>query len=576
MNLSEKPQAPELWQAVTAQVPYVRRAVAYGVIASLLVLAPSVYMLEVYDRVVNSRNHMTLAMLTLMVLAVYAVMEMLEWARHSLAYTAGMRFEQVLSARLFDAAFVANRMRHPAGSVQALADLRQVRDFFSSPALLAMPELPSALVFLVLIFFMSPVLGWTAFAGAVVQTLLAWLSERSTQPPLAAANRAAIEANQYADGTMRSAQVIEAMGMLRDIHRRWMDRQRDFLRLQAQASDAAGVLQALAKWVQQLLSSALLGLAAWLLLGNELPGGPGMMIVASILGGRVLAPLVQLVAQWRSVVQVRMAWQRLAALLTMVPPTVASMPLPPPRGKLTVEPLLAMVPGTQNTVLRNVQFSLQPGEVLAVVGPSAAGKTTLARVLVGLWPSMAGKARLDGVDIHAWDKAELGPHIGYLPQDVELFEGTVAENIARFTEASRSQVEAAARAVGLHEYIEALPQGYDTPIGRDGAVLSGGQRQRVGLARALFGEPAFVVLDEPNSSLDEQGEAALVRAIDTARRRGTTFVVMTHRASLLAVADKVLVLRDGMQQLFGPRDEVLQALRAATQPAAPGPARAAA
>lgn len=570
------PGSAELWRALAPQAPYLRRAALYGAIASLLVLAPSVYMLEVYDRVVNSRSHMTLAMLTLMVLAVYAVMELLEWARHTLAHEAGVRFEEALSARLFDAAFVANRMRHPAGSVQALADLRQVRDFFSSPALLALPELPAALVFLVLIFLMSPVLGWVALAGAAVQTLLAWLSERSTQPPLQAANRAAIEANQYADGSMRNAQVIEAMGMLRDIHRRWMDKQREFLRLQAQASDAAGVLQTLAKWVQQVLSSALLGLAAWLLLGNELRGGPGMMIVASILGGRVLAPLVQLVTQWRAVVQVRVAWQRLAGLLALVPAAAKSMPLPAPRGQLTVEPLLAMVPGTQNTVLRNVQFSLQPGEVLAVVGPSAAGKTTLARVLVGLWPSMAGKARLDGVDIHAWDKAELGPHIGYLPQDVELFEGTVAENIARFTEASRSQVEAAARAVGLHEYIEALPQGYDTPIGRDGAVLSGGQRQRVGLARALFGEPAFVVLDEPNSSLDEQGEAALVRAIDTARRRGTTFVVMTHRASLLAVADKVLVLRDGMQQLFGPRDEVLQALRAATQPAAPGPARAAA
>lgn len=569
MKPTPNPGTAELRQALEPLLPFVRRAALYGAVASLLVLAPSVYMLEVYDRVVNSRSHLTLAMLTVLVLAIYAVMELLEWARHTLMHQAGTRFEAALSTRLFDAAFVANRMRHPAGSVQALQDLRTVRDFFSSPALLALPELPAALVFLLLIFLMSPVLGWVALLGAVAQTGLAWLTERSTQPPLSAANRAAIEANRYAESSMRNAQVIEAMGMLRNVYQRWIERQREMLRFQAEASDAAGLLQTASKWLQQVLSSALLGLAAWLLLRNELHGGAGLMIVASILGGRVLAPLVQIVTQWRSVVQVRDAWQRLAGLLTLVPAAPVGMPLPAPRGRLTVEPLLAVAPGTQNTVLRGVQFALAPGEVLAVVGPSAAGKTTLARVLVGLWPSMGGKARLDGVDVHTWNKAELGAHIGYLPQDVELFEGTIGENIARFTEAGRAQVEAAARAVGLHEFIMALPQGYDTPIGRDGAVLSGGQRQRVGLARALFGDPVFVVLDEPNSSLDDQGEAALARAIVQAKQRGTTFVVMTHRVSLLGVADKVLVLRDGTQQMFGPRDDVLQALRQAAQPQQP-------
>jgi ATP-binding cassette subfamily C exporter for protease/lipase len=319
--------------------------------------------------------------------------------------------------------------------------------------------------------------------------------------------------------------------------------------------------------IQQVLSSALLGLSAWLLLRNELAGGPAMMIVASIIGGRVLTPLVQMVAQWRAVVNARDAWGRLNVLMTMMPGREPGMPLPPPRGLVTVEQLVAGAPVPPGQppvpILRGLQFALQPGESLAVIGPSAAGKTTLARMLVGLWPAMGGKVRLDGADVHAWHKSELGPHLGYLPQGVELFEGTVAENICRFGPTQPDQVEAAARAVGLHEFILALPQGYDTPVGRDGAVLSGGQRQRVALARALYGEPALVVLDEPNSSLDEAGDAALNNALRGLKARGATVVVMTHRTSVLGAMDKVLLLVDGAQQAFGPREEVLAALQKA-------------
>ena len=292
-----------------------------------------------------------------------------------------------------------------------------------------------------------------------------------------------------------------------------------------------------------------------------------MMIVASILGGRMLAPLVQVVSQWQTVVNVRDAWVRVDGLLVAVPERKQGMSLPAPRGALQVEQLVAGAPGSAAPILRGVQFALAPGEVLAVVGPSAAGKTTLARLLVGLWPAQGGKVRLDGADIHAWSKAELGAHLGYLPQGVELFEGTLAENIARFAEVEPAKVEAAARAVGLHEFILSLPQGYDSPVGPEGARLSGGQRQRVGLARALYGDPVFVVLDEPNSSLDEEGDAALARAIQDAKARGTTFVIMTHRTSVLGVADKMLVLHDGQQQAFGPRDDVLAALQKANQQA---------
>ncbi|MHB1113617.1 MAG: type I secretion system permease/ATPase [Acidovorax defluvii] len=564
MKPNQKPS--ELREAIASLRPYFVRTGWFSLVCSLLVLAPSGYMLEVYDRVVNSRSHTTLVMLTLLVLGAYVVMEVLEWARSEVMRAASVELDGKLSGRVFEAIFEASLRRLPGGTQQPLNDFRQVRDFLFSPVLLALLEAPVSLVMMVLLFLISPVLGWSALAFAVLQTLVAWFNERSTKPPLMQANRAAIEAQQYADNTLRNAEVIESMGMLRDTHRRWLAKQQEFLGQQALASERAGGFQAIAKLLQNTLSSLLLGLGCWLLLHDKLNGGAGMMIVASILGGRMLAPLVQVVSQWQGVVNVRDAWARLEALLTVVPAREPGMPLPAPRGALLVEQLVAAAPGNPLPILRGVQFALAPGEVLAVVGPSAAGKTTLARMLVGLWPAQSGKVRLDGADIHTWDKAQLGAHLGYLPQGVELFEGTLAENIARFAEVEPAKVEAAARAVGLHEFILALPQGYDSPVGPEGARLSGGQRQRVGLARALYGNPVFVVLDEPNSSLDEEGDAALARAIKEAKARGTTFVIMTHRTSVLGVADKMLVLHDGAQQAFGPRDEVLAALQKAQQP----------
>jgi len=438
--------------------------------------------------------------------------------------------------------------------------LRTVRDFLASPVVMAAMESPASLVFLACIFAISPILGCAALVGAVIQVFIGWLNERSTQPPLAAANRSSIAAQLYADSTLRNAQVIEAMGMIKDVHRRWLDKQREFLRLQAIASERAGGYQSAMKFLQLVMNSGLLGLGAWLLINRDLNGGAGMMIVGSILGGRVLAPLVQIVSNWRSLVTVREAWTRLDRMLSLVPPKPETMPLPEPYGRLDVEHVVATAPGGSVPILRNVAFGLMPGEVLVVVGPSASGKTTLARLLMGLWPAASGKVRLDGADVFTWNKSELGPHVGYLPQGVELFDGTLAENIARFGEVEPAKVEAAAKAVGLHELIMALPDGYDSPVGRDGAMLSGGQRQRVGLARAIYGDPSFVVLDEPNSSLDEEGDAALASTITELKSRGTTFVVMTHRTSILAVADKMLVLRDGQVQAFGPRDEVMAAL----------------
>ena len=563
--MAAEPTSPELGQAISALRPYFRRAAWMGLVSALLVLAPSGYMLEVYGRVVNSRSHGTLVMLTIAVLGAYVVMEALEWSRAHLMHEAGHALDRALGDRLFDAMFAANLRRLPGGTPQTLQDLRILREFLGSGPITAVIEAPVSLVLLLLIFLIHPALGVGALVGAAVQVLIAWMNERSTQPPLVAANRAAFGAQVYADGALRNAQVIESMGMQRDIHRRWMLRQRQMLNLQASASDRAGNYQAVTRFVQVVMGSLMLGLGAWLLLQHYMPpSSAGLVIIASILSGRVLTPLITLVTQWRVVVNARDAWSRLQQVLTAVPPNVPGMSLPPPRGAVQVESLVAAAPGNTTAILRGFSFSLRPGEVLAVVGPSASGKSSLARCLVGLWPAAGGKVRLDGADVYSWDKSELGPHIGYLPQDVELFDGTVAENIARFGPLEADKLEAAARAVGLHEFILTLPQGYDTPLGADGARLSGGQRQRVGLARAIYGDPSLVVLDEPNSSLDEAGDAALNQAIAMLKLRGCTVVVNTHRVSVLAVCDKMLVLRDGQLHGFGPRDEVLAALQQAT------------
>jgi ATP-binding cassette subfamily C exporter for protease/lipase len=559
MKLQTPPS--ELALAFEPLKPVIVKAIGFSTLISLLALAPTVYMLEVYDRVVNSRSGMTLAMLTVMIVLAYAIMELLEKVRGSLMRAAGVQVDQTLSKRVYDAMFQGFLKRQVGGSMQVLNDLKLVREFLANPALMAILEAPVALVALALIFAISPVLGWSAVLGALAQLGVAWMNERASRKPLNEANRAAAGAQQFAEASLRNAHVMESMGMLDAVYGRWQKRQQEFVAFQATASEGAGLWTAMSKAVQQVISSLLLGLGAWLLLNNMLNGGSSMMIIGSVLGGRVLAPLSQLVAQWNSVVNARGAWGRLELLLAQVPVKPEAMPLPAPKGFLNVEGLMAGAPGQQVAIVRGVQFALSPGEVLAVVGPSAAGKTTLARLLVGLWPSMGGKVRLDGADIYSWDKTELGPYLGYLPQGVELLEGTLAENIARFGDIDMAQVEAAAKLVGVHDLIMSLPQGYNSPVGRDGAMLSGGQRQRVGLARALYGKPVFVVLDEPNSSLDEAGDAALANAIAALKQLGTTFVVMTHRTSVLGVADKMLIMRDGAQQAFGPRDEVLAALQ---------------
>ncbi|HUY04187.1 MAG TPA: type I secretion system permease/ATPase [Rhodocyclaceae bacterium] len=565
MKISTK--RSELRDALLAQKPIFRNALFFSFFTNLLVMAPTIYMLEVYDRVVNSRSVMTLTLLTLLAVGLYVVMEVLEWVRQEILQSAGRNFDARMSERIFDSVFEANLRRIPGTSVQALNDLRTLREFLSSPALLALMDVPLSMLYVLAIFMINPIMGYMSIVGALLQVGLAYLTERSTQPPLTAANRSSIDAQNYASSSLKNAQVIEAMGMLGNIHGRWMKKQRQFLFSQAAASDAAGTYSSLAKFVQLAQSSLLLGAGCWLIINRMFPGGGGLMVVASILGGRVLAPVSQVIGMWKYVVNARDAYFRLDNLLTALPARQPGMSLPPPKGQLSVEAVTAAAPNSNVPIIRGASFVVPAGKAVAVVGPSASGKTTLARLIVGVWPAAGGKVRLDGVDIFPWNKAELGQYVGYLPQDVELFDGTLAENIARFGHVDMEQVEAAARAVGVHETIVALPQGYESAIGEDGCFLSGGQRQRVGLARAIYGNPRLLVLDEPNSSLDEAGEQALVKTLLALKAQGTTILVITHRTSVLEAVDLMLLMVEGQVKAYGLRDEVLAALQGKMPPA---------
>lgn len=565
-----------LREALLQQKPAFHKVIFFSFFINLLVMAPTVYMLQVYDRVVNSRSLTTLGMLTLLIVVLYIVMEALEWVRNGILHQIALKFDAQINERVFNTVFEANLRRIPGATAQVLQDLRTVRDFISSHALTAIIDVPLSMLYIFAIFYINPEMGWMSIIGALIQVGLAWLTERDTQAPLAAANRSAIAAQNYAANSLRNAQVIEAMGMQGGIHKRWLKRQNETLRQQALASDKAGAYSALSKFVQQSQSSLLLGAGCWFIIAGLFPHGGGLVIVASTLGGKLLSPIVQVIGSWKQVVAAREAYARLNSLLNNVALREPGMPLPAPKGQLSVEGVVAGAPGAPAAILRGVTFGVAPGTVVGLIGPSASGKSTLARLLVGVWPAASGKVRLDGVDIYPWSKAELGPHLGYLPQEVELFDGALAENIARFGEVNMAKVEAAARAVGIHDMIMSLPDGYQTNIGDDGCRLSGGQRQRIGLARAIYDNPRFIVLDEPNSSLDEAGERSLVQMLLSLKTQGSTIIVITHRTSVLVAVDNLLLLTDGQVKAYGPRDEVLAALQRGAQQAVAAPQPAAA
>lgn len=539
---------------------------------NLILLVPAIYMLQIYDRVLMSRNETTLWVITAIALGFYVLMGVLEAARSMVLVRVSNKLDMALNHRVFTAAF-EHRLKLGRGNPgQALADLTNVRQFLTGNGLFAFFDAPWAPIFIVVIAFLHPLLGALSLLGAIILFFLAWLTEVATRKPLAQANVHATASQQFANNNLRNAEVIEAMGMLDNLVGRWFERQKKMLAMQALASERAGRISALTKLVRLTLQSLILGVGAWLAIDGTIT--PGAMIAASILMGRALAPVELAIATWKQLIGARAAYHRLDQLLSDFPPRQPGMSLPPPEGRVSVEHLVASAPGSQVPILKGVSFAIQPGEVMGIIGPSASGKSTLARLLVGVWPAMSGKVRLDGADVYTWNKAELGRYIGYLPQDIELFDGTIAENIARFGEIDAEKVVEAARRAGVHEMILRFPKGYDTPIGEAGSVLSGGQRQRIALARALYGDPVLIVLDEPNSNLDDNGEAALVQAVLQLKQAGRTVIVITHRTSILAAVDKLLLLVDGSVQLFGPRNEVLAALAQRQQPTVAAPAAA--
>ena len=546
--------------------PNIRRAVFFSIFVNILVLSPSWYMLEVYDRVVNSQNLYTLGMLTVFVLFSYAVLEVLEYVRNAIFQEGACRVDEAFREALFANILKAKLMQLPGGSNQPLADLKTIQNAITSPALTSMIDVPFALFALILIFSIDVSLGWFAVGGAILLGMIAWINDQRVHPPLAEAHQYSTAAQNYFNGVIYNIQVIKAMGMLGSIYKIWGQKYQKYLSLQAQASDSAGVNASLSKLIQTIQGSLILGFACWLVLQGKIPVQGSYMIVASILGGRMLAPLVQLIAHWRVVVNARDAIERLDKFIASIPAIPEKMTLPPPKGDLSVEGIVVAAPNSRSQILKGISFNLAAGRSLAIIGPSASGKTTLTKVIAGIWPAIAGKVRLDGADIYSWDKKEIGPHVGYLPQTVDLFEGTLAENISRFGKLDMMKVEEATRIVGLTSTVEALEDGYDTQLGAEGEAFSGGQKQRIALARAVYGLPNFVVLDEPNSSLDQAGDLALTNAINLLKARGTTIVVVTHRETLLNQMDEIMVLVDGQVKMHGPRDEVIEALKAKQDP----------
>lgn len=538
----------------------------FSAISNLLMLVPSLYMLQVYDRVLQSRNELTLGMLTLLMLGAYALLAGLELVRSFVLVRVGAKFDMTLNKRVYTAAFEQNLKRSTgANAGQALSDLTNLRQFLTGNGLFAFFDAPWFPVYLIVIFLFEPSLGVFALVGTAILVVLAIVNEKVTKKPLGEANGMAVMSTQVATNNLRNAEVIESMGMLPNLMQRWFKTHGKFLSLQAEASEKAGKIAAATKFVQVSLQSLVLGFGALLVLENKITSG--MMIAASILVGRALAPVQQLIAVWKSFGSTRSAYERLSKLLEENPPREAGMELPTPQGHLTVEGVTAGPPGSKLPVIKGLSFGINPGDVLGIIGPSGSGKSTLARLLVGIWPSMMGKVRLDAADIYQWNKDQLGPHMGYLPQDIELFAGTVSENIARFGDVDSEKVVQAAKRAGVHEMILHMPNGYDTVLGDGGAGLSGGQKQRIGLARAMYGDPALIVLDEPNSNLDDVGEQALIQAVNELRQRGKTIVLITHRTSVLSATNKLLLLRDGAAQMFGPTNEVVAALNKQVQQA---------
>lgn len=528
---------------------------------NLLLLVPAIYMLQVYDRVLTSRNEGTLLALSALLIALLGVEAALDRVRARVLGRLGRALDDKFDAPVFDAVCRRAVEGRPETPAQAFADLGRLREFVAGKGLVALLDVPWMPLFLLVIYLLHPVLGAFALLAALMLMALAWYNQRSAGPLMQQAGQLTAAAQNEAVAQLRNIEVVAALGMQRSLRDRWLRRQDALLGVSERLGDRSAGIGSVSRFARLTLQSGILGVGAYLALSEQMSAGG--IVAASILLGRALAPVDQLITQWKGIVAAREAWTRLSGLLAQYPTRTAGVVLPRPRGALKVEGLTVAAPGKREPILRHLDFSVEPGTLVGVVGPSASGKSTLGRALLGIWKPLAGSVRLDGAALHAWERGEVGQWLGYLPQDVELFDGTIAENIARFGPLDSAKVIEAAGRAGVHDMVLRMPQGYDTRIGEGGLVLSGGQRQRIGLARALYGDPVLIVLDEPNSSLDEAGDAALLAALRNLRAEGRTAFIISHRLNVLSVVDQVLILADGAIRVMGPRTEVMQAARAA-------------
>ena len=546
----------------------------FSMVVNLLMLTPTIYMLQVFDRVMLSQSHMTLLVVSLICLFLFGVMAFSEWARSILLVRTGVRLDQLLSQKVFNGTFLAYLNPSDSSPAKAFSDLTAVRQFLTGNGVFAFFDSPWVPIYIGVLFLLHPWLGVLAIVFALVQGSIAWFGHSMTKKAQLTSSRSQAETQGFLSSKLRNVDVLVSMGMLDGLYRRWQGKQHKTLLLAGDAQQQTGSITAVSKFVRYTQQSLSLGAGAWLVVVGEI--SPGAMIAANVLMTRALAPIDLLVSTWPSFLTTKDAFERLRALLKLTPAGRTDVMQHRPVGQLQVEHVGVSVTGRDKPVLDDVSFITLPGTVTVILGPSGSGKSTLARAMMGIGAvPQKGRVLLDGTPITDWTRESLGPFVGYLPQDIELFDGTVAENIARIGQVNSDAVIAAAEAAGLHQMILRFPKGYDTPMGQAGAFLSGGQRQRIGLARALYGEPSLVVLDEPNANLDDEGEKALLNAMQLLKSKGANVVLISHRPGVLAVADRVVILQDGKLVASGPRDGVLEALKKQKEAAALAAASAA-
>lgn len=550
--------ARELRSARRESAGLILATVVFSVIVNALMLTGPLYMLQIYDRVLGSGSEATLVALSALVIFLFLAMGVLEYARGKVMAIVGARFQERLDRRVFTAAMQRSAVQpNDPAAITAQRDLEAVRAFLGSPVLLALIDLPWTPFFLVAIFIFHPLLGWLSIAGGAVLVVVTVLNQMLSKGPQKEAGSASVMSERIADQLKAEAETLHALGMSGAGFDRWQGTRQNALMKGIAAAGLAGGFGALTKTFRLFLQSAMLGLGAWLVLQNELSAGA--MIAGSILMGRALSPIEMAVGQWAVAQRASEAWHRMSELLSRVPPQHPRTALPRPKAQVEVEGISVGPPGEQAALLRMVSFRLEPGQALGVIGPSGAGKSTLAKALTGVWRPLAGKIRLDGAALDQYDPDVLGRLIGYLPQRITLFDGTIAENIARLdAQPDSARIVEAARKADAHDMIVRLPQGYDTRVSAAGGRLSGGQMQRIGLARALYGDPVLLILDEPNSNLDNAGSMALNTAIRAMKAEGKSVLIMAHRPAAIQECDLLLVLEDGMRKAFGPRDQVLR------------------